>query len=238
MASEKRQPEYHKIKAYIVDLLENGGTPAHGKLPSERQLCEQFDANRNTVRHALRVLEREGLVYRSGRKGWFAGGRRLVHHLSRGFVNFDRLARSQEMHPSWTIVDQGEIPATGELATLMDLPEQTPLYYSNEIGLIDGRPVYYDESYFLARACPGILPKLPDRPTTDIWREDYGVEVIRENLRMRPVRLHSHVSEQLGVSVGTPGLFIRSIKTSPGKKIIWLEYTFWRYDAIELRLEN
>ena len=57
-------------------------------------------------------------------------------------------------------------------------------------------------------------------------------------MRIRPVSLHSHVSEHLGVSTGTPGLFIRSIKTDPDEVVIWLEYTFWRYDAVELRLEK
>jgi DNA-binding GntR family transcriptional regulator len=237
MPNAKGRPEYHIVKEYISTLLQNQ-TPPHGKLPSERELCDRFSINRNTVRHAMRVLEREGAVYRAGRRGWFASGRRLVHHLSQGFVNFDRLVRSQGMAPSWTILEQTELPATGELSTLMNIPESTPLYFSQEVGSVDGRRVYYDESYFLASRCPGILPKLTDRPTTDVWREDYGVEVIRENLRMRPVSLHSHVAKHLEVTTGTPGLFLRSIKTDPDRITIWLDFTFWRYDAIELRMES
>ncbi|WDP92229.1 MAG: GntR family transcriptional regulator [Desulfobacter sp.] len=237
MPDLKSQPEYYRVKEYITGLL-NGTVPAHGKLPSERELCEKFSVNRNTVRHAMRILEREGAIYSAGRRGWFAGGRRLVLHLSRNFVNFDRLVRSQNMHPEWEIIDQGKIPATGELSTLLQAPETTPLYFSNEVGLVDGRKVYYDENYFPAARCPGILPKLTDRPTTDVWREDYKVASIKEYMRIRPIVLHSHVSEHLGVSAGTPGLFIRSIRTDPDKEVIWLEYTFWRSDAIELRLEN
>lgn len=234
----KSRPEYHMVKEFIATLLDKGDTPPNGKLPSERELCERFGINRNSVRHAFRVLEREGAVYRAGRRGWFASGRRLVLHLSPDYINFDRLVRSQGMTPAWTILDQNTLTATGELSTLMNVAPGTPLYFSREVGLVDGRRVYYDESYFLAGRCPGILPKLTHRPTTDVWREDYGVGVIQESLRMRPVSLHSHVSEHLEVTTGTPGLFIRSIKKAPDTTIIWLEYTFWRYDAIELRLES
>lgn len=234
----KRQPEYHKIKEHISRLLKAEQTPPHSRLPSERELCDLFSANRNTVRHAMRVLEREGAIYRIDRRGWFASGRRLVHHLSDGFVNFDKLVRSQGMDPSWIILEHGEMHASGELSTLFGVNENTPLYYANEVGLVDGLRVYYDESYFLASACPGILPKLADRPTTDIWREDYSICVIRKSHRIRPVSLHSLASKRLEVSTGTPGLFMRSIKTSPNGQVVWIAYTFWRYDALELRQDD
>ena len=69
MGERKEKPQYLTLKRFILELLRKGKLSPHEKLPSERDLTKQFALNRNTVRHALGILEREGKIYRSGRKG-------------------------------------------------------------------------------------------------------------------------------------------------------------------------
>ena len=48
----------------IVGLTRRGEYPPGSRLPSERQLAEQLDVSRPTVREALRILEEEGQITR------------------------------------------------------------------------------------------------------------------------------------------------------------------------------
>lgn len=55
------------------DLLRNSGQPGW-KLPTELELVQQFRLSRQTVRHALRLLEEEGLIQRRQGSGSYATG--------------------------------------------------------------------------------------------------------------------------------------------------------------------
>ena len=121
MEELKNTPQYLKVKLHILEQLRTRALKPHDKLPTERELSDRFTVNRNTVRHALAILEREGKIYRSGRKGWFTSGQRLIFDPSREHVNFDKRARQQGFTPAWQITESGMTPATGEFEYRYDL---------------------------------------------------------------------------------------------------------------------
>ncbi|GHH13948.1 GntR family transcriptional regulator [Streptomyces lanatus] len=56
------QPLYWRIATQLLDELRDGTVPPGERLPGERQLAEHFGVSRETVRQALEVLRRSGLV--------------------------------------------------------------------------------------------------------------------------------------------------------------------------------
>ena len=46
----------------IRGLISDGGLKVGDSLPTEKELCERFDAGRNTVREAMRILKAYGIV--------------------------------------------------------------------------------------------------------------------------------------------------------------------------------
>ena len=48
--------------AKIRGLISDGGLQLGDSLPTEKELCERFDAGRNTVREAMRILKAYGVV--------------------------------------------------------------------------------------------------------------------------------------------------------------------------------
>ena len=61
------------ISAYLQRAIETGAYSEGDRLPPERQLAQNFNAARSTVRRALDRLEREGLVSRRLGSGTFVG---------------------------------------------------------------------------------------------------------------------------------------------------------------------
>ncbi len=55
-------PIYLQIAEGIGELLKSGVLPAGYVLPPERALCEQFGISRMTLRQAMGLLDREGLI--------------------------------------------------------------------------------------------------------------------------------------------------------------------------------
>ena len=73
----KTQTEYGKLPKYkilykwITDQIYNGTFKYMEKLPSESELCNQFQISRQTVRNAFQELETDGLIYRYKGSGSF-----------------------------------------------------------------------------------------------------------------------------------------------------------------------
>ncbi|PIL21079.1 hypothetical protein P775_05915 [Puniceibacterium antarcticum] len=62
-----------EVLAQVRHLIEAGGLPADGKLPTERDLSVQLNVGRRGLRRALDALEAEGLIWRRQGKGTFIG---------------------------------------------------------------------------------------------------------------------------------------------------------------------
>lgn len=63
--------KYEEILTWIKGRLEKGELKPGDRVESEHQLCSQFQVSRQTVRHAIAVLEHEGVVERRRGSGTY-----------------------------------------------------------------------------------------------------------------------------------------------------------------------
>ncbi|MFE6280995.1 GntR family transcriptional regulator [Streptomyces sp. NPDC057877] len=56
------RPLYRRVASRLLGELRDGGVPPGERLPGERRLAEHFGVSRETVRQALELLRRDGLV--------------------------------------------------------------------------------------------------------------------------------------------------------------------------------
>lgn len=77
-------PKYHVVKQALLRQLKVQMIKPQEKLPTEKELEEQFQVSRITIRRALAELENEGYIYKIQGKGSFAndrfGGEKTMHH--------------------------------------------------------------------------------------------------------------------------------------------------------------
>ncbi|MFJ5922290.1 GntR family transcriptional regulator [Kitasatospora sp. NPDC092948] len=64
------QPLYRRVADVLRNEINAKAFPPGARLPSERDLCDRFDASRNTVRAGLNVLVAEGLISASQGLGY------------------------------------------------------------------------------------------------------------------------------------------------------------------------
>ncbi|MFA9379014.1 MAG: GntR family transcriptional regulator [Lachnotalea sp.] len=58
----KQQPKYMKIVEWVKSRVESGSIKPGEKLNSENELTEMFELSRQTVRHAISILEKDGII--------------------------------------------------------------------------------------------------------------------------------------------------------------------------------
>jgi pyruvate kinase len=70
---------YRVIIEYLRQGIEGGRFLRGQKLPSEKELCEQFNTSRSSVREALSALEYIGLIEVRGGSGYYVSGSSPTH---------------------------------------------------------------------------------------------------------------------------------------------------------------
>ncbi|HLU23837.1 MAG TPA: GntR family transcriptional regulator [Bacillaceae bacterium] len=71
MVRGSREPLYLQIHEYFKELISTNQLAAHEKIPTEKEIMQQFNVSRITVTNALAELVKEGLIYRIPGKGSF-----------------------------------------------------------------------------------------------------------------------------------------------------------------------
>ena len=106
-----------RLRSYILE----GGYGSGGKLPPERQLTDELGLSRATLRKALDVLERDGLIWRHVGKGTFisedakSGLSNATVELGRQLTPFRMIRARLAIEPA--IAREAAVNASGE--TLM-----------------------------------------------------------------------------------------------------------------------
>lgn len=68
-----QEPKYREVVEWVLENINNGTFPMGDKLPSENELSAKFSLSRQTVRHAIEVLEQQKLVTRVQGSGTYVG---------------------------------------------------------------------------------------------------------------------------------------------------------------------
>ena len=135
-------------------LLEKINTMApNEKLPSERDLIEEFGFSRPTIQKALSDLENEGIIYRRPRQGSFVSERRLHKSLD-SLQSFPEDLRSSGDVPSTRLIAFEIIEASETVARKLHLKTGDPVYYLVRLRHKNGDPIIYDYSYYAPFAIP------------------------------------------------------------------------------------
>ena len=110
-------------------LISEGRYGSEGRLPPERHLTEELGVSRGTLRKALDVLEREGLIWRHVGKGTFVADS-AQHHSSSDAVRLGRQLTPYRMMRARLVIEpaivrEAAVNATGEtLARLRQTQER------------------------------------------------------------------------------------------------------------------
>ena len=157
IAVDKRAPVpvYLQIATAFSTLLRSGSIPAGTLLPPERVLCEQCDVSRMTLRNAMGILEREGLIESHPGRGTFVRPRRLQKQ-EQEFRSFSEEIRQRGGTPESKLISL-EVVEPGKAARdFFDLPRSEKVYELCRLRLKDGEPLAAERAQIPQRLTPGL----------------------------------------------------------------------------------
>jgi GntR family transcriptional regulator len=210
---DSHQALYEQLTARLRELIKNCSEGE--RLPTEKELVQQYGLSRSTVRRGLDTLIDEGLLIRRQGKGTFVAPARVVHPIDHIGAFLDTFSlhglnpESELLAFEW-LSDPERMPAGVEVEQAL---------YFERIHRLDGEP------YDLAKAC---IPEpfggrvsrsdLEAHTSFDLLARKLGLAIARVRTTIRGVRADAATAKRLGLSQGDPVMMlIRWFYTDSGE---------------------
>ncbi|MCL4559082.1 MAG: GntR family transcriptional regulator [Chloroflexi bacterium] len=140
-------PKYYQLADIIRQKVERGEWSPSQPIPSERQLETLYNVSRTTIRQALAMLIRQGLLYHEQGKGTFVSPQKLQKGILE-LTSFSEDMRSRGLVPGQVILDLSTVEPPAKVAQHLELkPDVQRVLRIERIRLGDGKPIGLQVSY-------------------------------------------------------------------------------------------
>lgn len=168
---------YLQLKEELIAEIMHGTYKPHQRLPSQRELGEEYGLSHMTVRRAINELIREGVIYAEQGRGLYVAEQKQQAELGPlyGFTE-DMMLRG--MKASSQTLQARMITASTMLAHTLQVVVGAPLIHFHRLRLADDEPMALQIIYLPHALCPGLLEHdLEKGSLYEILRLQYGLQL-------------------------------------------------------------
>ncbi|WP_066304408.1 GntR family transcriptional regulator [Bacillus sp. FJAT-29814] len=234
---EETVPFYKQLKNKIMEDIE-GGKLKHGdKLPSERELAEQYRISRMTARHTLSILEREGVVERRVGAGTFITNNKITMD----FVTFNSFTKNmlnKGLIPSTQILSVGKNEANAKLAQKLQIPLGEMMIVIKRLRFVNETPIAIEESFIPENLCPGLDRMIEENQSLyELLEKEFGIVLVKAKEYMQVTFSDESESKLLKIRSESPCIFQESVAFDRNNIEIEFSTSLTRSDIVKFYSE-
>lgn len=149
------EPIYKQIENHIKHLIQSETLKQGELIPSEKQLSEEFNVTRMTVRSALNNLVKDGYITRQRGVGSIVLANKVYDNISavRGFTEE---MENKGYKVSNILVELNIVEADEELMKKLNLTEKENVWEIKRIRLANSKKISYMETYMPVKLFPNL----------------------------------------------------------------------------------
>ncbi|WP_079032482.1 GntR family transcriptional regulator [Streptomyces specialis] len=158
-------PLYFQLSQQLEKAIEHGKLPPGTLLGNEIELAGRLGLSRPTVRQAIQALVEKGLLVR--RRGV---GTQVVHSQVRRPLELSSLYEDLEaagLRPTTRVLDCSLVPAPGEVAAALGVPEGAEVHRIERLRLTHDDPIAYLRNFLPPRT---LEPTAAELEATGLYR--------------------------------------------------------------------
>jgi GntR family transcriptional regulator len=236
------KPIYQVIKDELKTAILAGELPYGRRVPSEMELCRQYDVSRISTKRALSDLEREGLVVRKPGRGTFVSYSPIDHRIA-GYYSLDSeiLRNGRTPHSELVLFEEQTVAQANPfdaigLRRFLLLGDADRVYHIVCRRYQNDELIALDNTYLAAARCP--------RPVTaeDLTGESTLYQLVEKEFALGPITAQEHyfartINEQeaefLDAGCGSPALKVLRVCQVSGGPIIY-NYRVYKGEKMHL----
>jgi GntR family transcriptional regulator len=200
-------PVWAQIEEGLATRICDGELRVGDKLPAERELADQLQVSRGTIRQALDALATRGLVERGVGRGTFvaAGKVEVRLHDVAGFT--EQMARAG-VQAHARVLRAAVAPVPAQVAVALDVDEGAPALRLERLRLAGRLPLTLEDSWIPCERFPGLEELDLHGSIYALMRELYDRAPVRVVETLEPVVAQEHSAQALGVAAGAPLMLV------------------------------
>lgn len=228
-------PRYAQLADLFRGRISRGIWKKGAALPTIEQLTEEFDVARVTVRQAINLLAREGLVSPERGRGTYVNSvPQRSPSLRLGMTLRDLADVYRHDKPQLTLLEQASAmprlaPADGEAAPAYHFMRRVHSRAGERYCVIS---IYIDQRIFKKASSrfrkETIIPVLLEIPGLKISRASQTIEIGKADME---------IAQHLGVAVNTPVAEVRRVCVAADGTVVYLGEVTYRGDYIHLEMD-
>lgn len=224
-------PLYVQIKEYLRLNIQNGVFGVSERIPSERQLAEQFSVNRLTVSKALNELTQEGLIYSRVGKGTYVSPPKIDQTLQ-SLTSFTEDMRSRGKKASSRVLYASVDPADNAVAKALSILPGAEVVVLHRVRMADALPVALERAHIIYALCPGILDRhdFSEESLYRVLREEYHLRLTHAHQTIEAVIAGEAEQNVLDAGPCTPILSMRRVTFAENEQPIEYVHASYRGD--------
>lgn len=211
-----------EVLAYIT--RERLGSAA--ALPPVRTLAKTLGISLPTLREALQLLERDGLISRKAGSTTYRTEPRVTLDV-RVLVSLTRAILAAGMTPGARVVVAKEVTASEDLAERFGTPPDAPLHLIERVRYVDNRVIAYERSWFLAAIAPNLTSFDMEHSIYEVLEREFGVKLFRAEQQFGPAVADREIAPLLQCRVGDPLMVVHRQTFELGGRVV--EYAIDRF---------
>ncbi len=170
-------PLYIQLKNSLLRLIRQGDIKPHERLPSERELGEEFGISRMTVRQAIQPLIRDGFLYTQAGKGTYVGEIRFEQ--DRTLTGFSEEMNKLGLTPSSQVLETSIVPALADMAEKLEISPNSGVIRISRLRKANGQVIALETTHLPQMLCPNLLKYDFSRESLyAVLRQDYGLKLV------------------------------------------------------------
>ena len=230
-------PYYYQIARILretIDDLEKDAEQSEVALPSESELCELYQVTRGTVRHALELLEREGLVYREKGRGTFV--RRRVQLEVTRLCSTTEDMKARGWVPETRLLGLTSVTAHAHVQHQLHVSADMQVWEIYRLRLAGGEPISLQWSYLPCERMPELDRQDLAGSLYYILKNVYGIELRTAEQTIRTRTATAEEAELLAVPEGAPLFVIDRTTYDQNEVPVEQLHSLWRGDRYDLQV--
>ena len=231
-------PLYHQLYVILRGSISRGEYPPNAVLPGEPELARAFSVSRITVKRALNELAAHGLVTRHRGRGTIVAPRRTVPLVIGSFDTLMESLKSMGLETELRLISVEEIPASEQVAGLLELAPGAPVQRAVRVRSIAGEPFSHLVTFVPAQVARRFSEA--DLVVTPllVLLERVGVTVQSAEQWISATAAEPDVADHLDVSAGSPVLRIERVMRGAKRAPVELLQAHYRPDRFQYHVSS
>lgn len=171
----KMNTKYVKIYNELSNLIQEGKIQAYTKLPSEHELADKYEATRETIRKALKLLSEHGYIQKVRGKGSIVLDVKKFDFPISGLVSFKELSTKLGQRAKTLVIKLDLILPDDYIKEQLKIKKSEEIWEVIRVRELDDEKVILDKDYLNKKYIPNLTKQVCENSLYEYFEGDLGL---------------------------------------------------------------